>query len=466
MADTKSYFFCGIGGSGMLPLACIVRAQGAEVAGSDRSLDQGRIGGKFAFLERQGIALFPQDGSGLTDRSQILVASAAVEETVPDVQAASRLGLDRITRAELLAHLFNAAPLSIGIAGTSGKSTVTGMIAWILHSAGRDPTVMNGAVMKNFVTPDAPFASALAGRGGVFVSEVDESDGSIALYRPVIAVLNNVSLDHKSLDELRNLFRDFALKAAKIVVNLDDEETRALAAELPADRLVTFSFVDRAARLASPGIEEEAGATHFDVTDRATGETHRATVNLWGAHNARNGLAALAAAVAAGVPLAEAVAALAGFEGLRRRFELVGERKGVAVIDDFGHNPDKIAATLRAARNALEGRLLIFFQPHGFGPLKLMKEPLIATFAEGMEAEDVLILSDPAYYGGTVDRKVGSGDIVAGVRAAGRQAEHIPDRAESGRRLAELARPGDRILIMGARDDTLSRFAEEVLEAL
>ncbi|MEA3004033.1 MAG: UDP-N-acetylmuramate--alanine ligase, partial [Sphingomonadales bacterium] len=236
MADTKSYFFCGIGGSGMLPLACIVRAQGAEVAGSDRSLDQGRIGGKFAFLERQGIALFPQDGSGLTDRSQILVASAAVEETVPDVQAASRLGLDRITRAELLAHLFNAAPLSIGIAGTSGKSTVTGMIAWILHSAGRDPTVMNGAVMKNFVTPDAPFASALAGRGGVFVSEVDESDGSIALYRPVIAVLNNVSLDHKSLDELRNLFRDFALKAAKIVVNLDDEETRALAAELPADR--------------------------------------------------------------------------------------------------------------------------------------------------------------------------------------------------------------------------------------
>ena len=150
----------------------------------------------------------------------------------------------------------------------------------------------------------------------------------------------------------------------------------------------------------------------------------------------------------------------------RRRFELVGERSGIAVIDDFGHNPDKIAATLRAARGHLDGRLLIYFQPHGFGPLKLMKQPLIDTFAEGMGPEDVLILSDPVYYGGTVDRSVGSGDIVAGVLAAGRQAEHIPDRADCGRRLAELARPGDRILIMGARDDTLSRFAEEVLKNL
>jgi UDP-N-acetylmuramate--alanine ligase len=466
MADTKSYFFCGIGGSGMLPLACILRAQGAEVAGSDRSLDQGRIGDKFAFLERQGIALFPQDGSGLTGPDQILVASAAVEETIPDVQAARALGIERITRAELLARLFNAAKLSIGVAGTSGKSTVTGMIAWILHRAGRDPTVMNGAVMKNFVTPDAPFASALAGRGDVFVSEVDESDGSIALYRPTIALLNNVSLDHKSLEELRNLFRDFALKAEKVVVNLDDEDVRALAAGLPAEKLVTFSFADPAARLASPGIEEEAGATHFDVTDRETGETCRATISLWGAHNARNGLAALAAAVAAGIPLGEAVAALAGFRGLRRRFELAGERKGVAVIDDFGHNPDKIAATLRAARSGLEGRLLIFFQPHGFGPLKLMKDALIATFVDGMGGDDVLILSDPVYYGGTVDRAVGSDAIVAGVRAAGRDAEHVPTRAGAGNRLAELARPGDRILIMGARDDTLSAFAEEVLEAL
>src|SRR3954464_5054286 len=227
--SASKYFFCGIGGSGMLPLACILRASGAEVAGSDRSLDQGRVGEKFAFLERQGISLFPQDGSGLTSADQILVASAAVEDSVPDIAAARRLGAERLTRAELLAHLFNDAALSIGVAGTSGKSTVTGMIAWILHEAGREPIVMNGAVMKNFATPDTPFASALAGRGDLFVSEVDESDGSIALFRPTIAVLNNVTLDHKTMDELRALFLGFLEKAQTAIVNRDDEEARLLA---------------------------------------------------------------------------------------------------------------------------------------------------------------------------------------------------------------------------------------------
>src|SRR3954471_8952885 len=263
--SASKYFFCGIGGSGMLPLACILRASGAEVAGSDRALDQGRVTEKFAFLERQGVSLFPQDGSGLVSPDQVLVASAAVEDNVPDLPAARRVGAERITRAELLARLFNAAPLSIGVAGTSGKSTVTGMIAWILHEAGRDPTVMNGAVMKNFATPETPFASALAGRGDVFVSEVDESDGSIALYRPHIAVLNNVTLDHKSLDELRHLFSDFAAKAGTIVLNLDDDEARFLAAALPPDKLRTYSFVDEGAGLFGSGVEEAPFAISFEV---------------------------------------------------------------------------------------------------------------------------------------------------------------------------------------------------------
>ncbi|MEA3035124.1 MAG: UDP-N-acetylmuramate--alanine ligase [Sphingomonadales bacterium] len=462
--SASKYFFCGIGGSGMLPLACIVRAGGAEVAGSDRSLDQGRVTEKFAFLERRGISLFPQDGSGLTSADQVLVASAAVEDSVPDIAVARRVGAERITRAELLARLFNEASLSIGVAGTSGKSTVTGMIAWILHQAGRDPTVMNGAVMKNFATPETPFASALAGDGDLFVSEVDESDGSIALYAPTIAVLNNVSLDHKSLDELRALFRDFAAKAEKVVVNLDDDETRALAEDLPADRLVGFSFDGRDAALAGGPVEAGAGFTRFAV--RAGAEERVVTLHLWGGHNARNALAALGAATAAGVPLGEAVAALESFAGLRRRFEIVGEKSGVAVVDDFAHNPDKIAATLGAARAGLKGRLLLFFQPHGYGPLRLMKAPLVETFADGMTGEDRLILIDPVYYGGTVDRSVGSEDIVAGVRVAGRAAEHVAERAAAGERLATLARPGDRILIMGARDDTLSDFARQVLAGL
>ena len=165
MTLNRPYFFCGIGGSGMLPLALILRGEGAEVAGSDRALDQGRTPEKFDFLRGQGIALFPQDGSGVTRKEQIVVASAAVEDTVPDVASARKVDATFITRAELLAQLFNAAKASIGVAGTSGKSTTTGMIGWILSDTGRDPTVMNGAVMKNFVTPDVPFASALVGRG-------------------------------------------------------------------------------------------------------------------------------------------------------------------------------------------------------------------------------------------------------------------------------------------------------------
>src|SRR5690606_33977559 len=182
-------------------LALIVKGRGGEVEGSDRALDQGRNGDRFDFLRARGVRLHPQDGSGLTRPEQILVASGAVEETVPDVVAARRVGAATLTRAQLLAELFNASPVRIGVAGTSGKSTTTGMIAWILHRAGRDPTVMNGAEMKNFVTADTPYASAVVGGGDAFVSEVDESDGSIALYRPSVAVVTNISPDHKTMDE-------------------------------------------------------------------------------------------------------------------------------------------------------------------------------------------------------------------------------------------------------------------------
>ena len=216
----------------MLPLANIVRDGGAQVAGSDRALDQGRLAPKFEWLKSLGIDIFAQDGSGLTSGDQILIASAAVEDSVPDVAKAKELGCARMTRAELLAELFNAAQRSVAVGGTSGKSTVTGMIGWILTDAGLDPTIMNGGVMKNFVSADTPFASARVGHGDVFVSEVDESDGSIALFQPEIAVLNNISLDHKSLDELRALFGDFARKANHAIWNADDIESVALLAPM------------------------------------------------------------------------------------------------------------------------------------------------------------------------------------------------------------------------------------------
>ena len=465
MGEAKSYFFCGIGGSGMLPLALIVRGRGETVAGSDRTLDQGRLAPKFEFLASRGIALHPQDGSGLVAPDQILVTSAAVEETVADVVKAKALGARRINRPELLAELFNAATTGIAVGGTSGKSTVTGMIGWILHATGRNPTVMNGAVMKNFVDADTPFASALVGRGGDFVSEVDESDGSIALYQPTIAVLNNISLDHKSLDELRHLFRDFAAKAEAVVVNLDDDETRLLAAVLSPDQLVTYGFANDEADLFGSGLTEAPFDISFEVNDRRSGATVPVALQVPGLHNAQNALAAIAAALEIGVSLAEAASALAGFQGLRRRLERIGTANGVTVIDDFAHNPDKIAATLRTL-HAFPGRLLLFFQPHGYGPLRTMKDALIAGLARDMAADDVLIMPDPVYHGGTTHREIGSGDIVAGVRAFGRNAEHVPERADAAERLAALARPGDRMIVMGARDDTLTAFAEDLLSRL
>jgi UDP-N-acetylmuramate--alanine ligase len=456
---TNATFFCGIGGSGMLPLACILRARGDRVAGSDRALDAGRTQAKFDYLRSLGIALFPQDGSGLA-AGMTLVTSAAVEETIPDVRRARELGLEHLTRPQLLARLLNQAHRSIAVGGTSGKSTVTGMIGWILHACHRQPTVMNGAVMRNFVSPSAPFASALVGDPELFVSEVDESDGSIALYTPTVAVLTNISLDHLGLDELRALFAGFLQRAGKAVINLDDPDTRALAEAMPAEKLIGYGFDSPKAALAGRNLRLEADGVRFTV--ECDGDVCEVALPLPGRHNASNALAALAAAQALGIPLADGAAALARFEGLKRRLETVGTAGGVTVIDDFAHNPDKIAATL-ATLAAQPGRLLVMFQPHGYGPLAKMGEELAATFAGGLREGDRLYLPDPVYQGGTTDRSRGSDWLAEAVHAAGAAAEHIPERAAIGEALLREAAAGDRILIMGARDDTLSEFAAELV---
>ena len=459
---SPSYFFCGIGGSGMLPLASILRASGARVSGSDRSLDAGRTQSKFDYLRSLGIALSAQDGSGLRE-GMTLVTSAAVEDSIPDVVRARALGLEHMRRPELLAKMLNAAHHSIAVGGTSGKSTVTGMIGWILHICHRQPTVMNGAVMKNFVTPSAPFASAVVGDPELFVSEVDESDGSIALYRPEVAVLTNISLDHKEMGELRGLFAGFLKSARKCVVNLDDPESRALSEALPEGQGITYGLDAPGAMLSARNIELAPGSSTFTV-DHA-GERHQLRLAVPGRHNVSNALAAIAATGAIGVPVAEAAAALERFDGLRRRLETVGSAGEVTVIDDFAHNPDKIEATLSSLR-AHDGRLLILFQPHGYGPIAKMGEELARSFAEGMAADDKLFLPDPVYQGGTVDKSRGSDWLAAAIEAAGRNAEHIPERPAIAEALIAEAAPGDRIVIMGARDDSLSEFATALVDRL
>jgi UDP-N-acetylmuramate--alanine ligase len=465
MSQLKDYFFCGVGGSGMTPLALIIQASGGRVEGSDRALDQGRNTERFDYLRARGVLLHPQDGSGITRASQILVTSAAVEETVSDVQAARRIGAAVITRAKLLAELFNSAALSVGVAGTSGKSTTVGMLGWILHRAGKNPTIMNGADMKNFIDVASPFASARIGDDEVFVSELDESDGSIALFEPRVAVVNNISLDHKSMDELRTIFRAFVAKAQTVVLNLDNSETAALLSGLKPGQAITYSLNSPQAHLlASTPVRSLAGI-RFSVKARETGEVVEVDLKVPGLHNVANALAALSAAMACRVALAPAAAYLREFSGIRRRLEVVGTANEITVIDDFAHNPDKISATLETL-HAFPGRLLLMFQPHGYGPIRLMRDGFVGCFANGLRDEDVLVMPEPVYFGGTVDRSVGSNDLVCEIQRHGRKAFAFPDRGACGDMLVRLAHRGDRVVVMGARDDSLSQFAHELLRRL
>jgi UDP-N-acetylmuramate--alanine ligase len=274
-------------------------------------------------------------------------------------------------------------------------------------------------------------------------------------------VLGNISLDHKSMDELRSLFGAFLARADKAVVNLDDPESRAIAEAIRDP--IGYGFDTPGATLVGRNLELKPDGSSFTVS--VGGDRHEVQLAVPGRHNAMNALAALGAVHALGLPIGEAAAALARFDGLKRRLETVGTAGGVTVIDDFAHNPDKIAATL-ATLTAQPGRLLIMFQPHGYGPIAKMGDELARTFAEGMREGDRLFLPDAVYQGGTVDKSKGSDWLAKAIRAAGGHADHIPERSAIGEKLLAEALPGDRIAILGARDDTLSDFAADLVEKL
>src|SRR5207245_5709944 len=224
---------------------------------------------------------------------------------------------------------------------------------------------------------------------------------------------------------------------------------------LKPGQAVTYSLdAAQAHLLASLPVRSPAGIA-FQVKARDTGEPVEVALKVPGLHNVANALAALSVAKLCGVGLAAAAAHLGEFSGIRRRLEVVGTANEITVIDDFAHNPDKISATLETM-HAFPGRLLLMFQPHGYGPLRLMRNNLVDCFARGLRSDDVLLMPEPVYFGGTVDRSVGSGEIVGEIVRRGRKALALPDRSACGEKLVQLARRGDRILVMGARDDSLS----------
>jgi len=457
------YFICGIGGSGMLPLAVILKGMGHKVSGSDRSYDQGRMPEKFQWIAAQGITLYPQDGSGVKGDLSAVIISKAVEDTIPDIAAAKARNVTIMKRADMLVELFNAAKQRIAVSGTSGKTTTTGMIGFLLKEAGMDPTVNNGGIFRNYVR-DNPYSTAFVGKGDVFVSEIDESDGieAVTSFEPDIAVIHNITLDHQPMEELKAMFSGFLAKTQTAVVNAEDPIVLDLAQDF-GGKIILYSTNGNLAHLMGESIRHQADGVEADIL--YDGKITMLRLKVPGAHNVSNALAALAVGIEMGIPLARCVEILSRFEGIRRRMEVVGTKNNITVMDDFAHNPDKIAATIGTLRQ-FPGRMHIFFQPHGYGFLKMLGPELVQTFADHLSKDDRLYLVEPYYAGGTVDRSVGSSHIVDDIQKRGGPACLMADRKAVREAILAEARSGDRIIIMGARDDTLSEFAKEILGLL
>jgi UDP-N-acetylmuramate--alanine ligase len=454
----QHFFFVGIGGSGMSALADIMRLRGHRVSGSDRSHDMGQSGEKFFQLEQAGMQLYPQNGAGVVPGIDAVIVSSAVEETIPDIQAARAHNIPVLRRADLLARMFNRAK-GIGIGGTSGKTTTTGMTGWVLHALGDHPTLVNGGIMPNFINhPGSLLGNAINGTSDVCVVEVDESDGTIDLYNPSIAVLNNITLDHKSFEVLDVLFGGFVDRTRdQVILNMDDPRVATMSGRHA--NTVTYGIDRSDCDFNATDLVHEAHGIKFKVNGRS------AYLMVPGRHNVSNALGAAAVAVAQGHALDDVLGALAGFKGIRRRLEILGQANGITVIDDFAHNPDKIAASLSTLA-AHPGRLIVMFQPHGFGPMKMMRREITDAFAHNLREHDIITMPEIFYAGGSVTRDISAQDLINDIAGQGRDARFFPTRDHCAEAMIAEARPGDRIVVMGARDESLSGFTLNILERL
>jgi UDP-N-acetylmuramate-alanine ligase len=442
--------FVGAAGTGMSALAQYRAIGGGRTSGSDRSFDQGVADADRARLERLGVIIRPQDGSGVA-AADLVVTSTAVENSIADVRAAVARGIPIAHRAEVLAAIVRGRP-TIAVTGSSGKSTAVAMVFEALRGCGRDPGVLTGGDLR-VLQADGLKGNAWIGRDWLVI-EADESDKSLVNYEPDVGVILNVHRDHYEAAEIVEVFSTFHGRVKKQSILGEDP---ALAGLRDA-KAVTFGT--------GPSADlriEATTAVNDGVAFRLGGVP--VVLPLPGAHNAWNAAAALAACRAAGCDLAKAAGALARFRGVARRFEVVGGSNGVEVVDDFAHNPAKVAAALATARERSR-RVIAFFQPHGFAPMKFMRADLARAFAEGQREGDRLYLPEIFYTGGTAVRDLSSRDLCGDVAALGGHAAFLEDRRGFPRLLRSIVAPGDCVLIMGARDPSLGGFAREVATAL
>jgi len=450
--------FCGISGNGMSPLAQILSLKGYDVYGSDRSFDAGRDDKNRQALLDMGIKLVPQDGSGITKDMETVYISAALDENNPDIKTALSLNIPIKKRSDLLCETFEQYPLGIAIGGTSGKTTTTAMVGYILDMLGKKPCLINGGMLRNYEKLKG-LPNFIFNQDKICVIEADESDGSICKYHPNIALINNISHDHTSMENLIKYFTTFAGNTKDVlVVNYDCPLTMNLT---HTTKTITFSTLSNKADFYAQNIKCLPGGVQYDFRDKTF------KLNLFGAFNVANALAAIAVCAQAGVDPFEAAKTLEGFIGVKRRLEIVGKTKNnITLIDDFAHNPSKIASAL-AALKEYPNRIMVMYQSHSPFSAKNTGGEIAEEAAKTLRKDDIFLMPEVYMLDKSVDKDITANNIICAIKAHGHEnAFFLDTQANVYDFILKNAKPDDHIVIMGARDNSLPDFSRRLLKDL
>lgn len=435
MPHAESVHIVGIGGVGMSAIAQGFIDSGAEVTGSDRLLDSGDITPTLSTLKAQGVKLFSQDGSGIGEATTLVVVSSAIEVDNKDLLAAKEKGVEVIHRSEALGRLSEGGKL-IAVAGTSGKSTTTAMVGWLLSYGGLDPTVINGASVVTWDEGGKRIGSVRKGSGEWCVIEADESDRSFLRYHPQYAVVTNESEDHFDMEETHKLFSEFKRQVEFGVVDT-----------VPSDLQL---------------ISETALKTSFKIGNE------QYSIPVAGVHNVWNATFAIEVAKKVGLDYETIRRGLLTFPGVERRLERIGKTaKGSLVIDDYGHNPAKLSAAIKTVQRFSEN-LALLWRPHGYGPLRHLLLELADTFARDLRPCDTLFLLPVYDAGGTADRSINSEALADALRDKGFDRTILLPNIDAAKRALDAfsEENGEKgtVLISGARDPDLPRLAKWLVE--
>lgn len=454
--DIGAIHFVGIGGIGMSGIAEVLVNLGYTVQGSD--LKASKITNRLADL---GARIFEGQRAENLDGAEVVVVSTAIKPGNPELDEARLRGLPVVRRADMLAELMRLKS-NIAIAGTHGKTTTTTMMAELMVAGGFDPTVINGGVIHAYGS------NARMGQGEWMVVEADESDGSFNRLPATIGIVTNIDPEHMEhwgdFDRLRQGFQDFVSNIpfyGIAVCCTDHEEVQRLVGKVTDRRVVTYGF-NAQADVRAVNLRYEKGVAHFDIALQAEDDSiDGCTLPMPGDHNVSNALSAVAVARHLGMKKSEIREALAAFGGVNRRFTKVGEWNGVTIIDDYGHHPVEIAAVLKAARQASEGRVIAVHQPHRYTRLSSLFEDFCACFNEA----DVVAIAEVFSAGEDPIEGASRDDLVAGlIRHGHRHARAILNEDDLERLVREQARPGDMVVCLGA--GTISTWANGLPERL